>query len=377
MKITSVLLFALLLAVPSLSFAAEPAPLLVDVSSYEQLLKAIRDARLASDKRVEAVVEAEKVRQAWETGKLIDTHILKHGKRADYGKQILEKLAADLGTSQTELSFNLQFARAYPIYWPANKLSWSHYQALLSVNDPKERDALAEKALSENWGRDRLRDEIQKQKSRQPHGRKQKNISILSPGTPYTYKVIRAKVGAYQGQLALDLGFSNYYRSTILDTFAEGDILRVAQTQNTSDKSQHTFERVDSTDAAERQLYTYNAYLTSVIDGDTLKVVIDLGFGFATEQRIRLRAIDAPEVETTDGQKAKAFVEKIMSRESSVLGRQSENSSHNSRLKTHGFLLRSHRSDKYDRYLADIWVDGKNLNQALLDEDLATVVEES
>ena len=42
-------------------------------------------------------------------------------------------------------------------------MSWSHYRALLSVNDPKKRDELAKRAYKEKWGRDRLREEVKKQ----------------------------------------------------------------------------------------------------------------------------------------------------------------------------------------------------------------------
>jgi len=109
------------------------------VATYDGLLHAIRETRAASQARITALVEQEKVREAWETGKLIDEHILLNKERAQYGERVLQRLSFDLGMSQTELSFMLQFARAYPINWPANELSWSHYQALLSLNDPKER----------------------------------------------------------------------------------------------------------------------------------------------------------------------------------------------------------------------------------------------
>jgi micrococcal nuclease len=44
-------------------------------------------------------------------------------------------------------------------------------------------------------------------------------------------------------------------------------------------------------------MYTYRAYVTSVYDGDTITVDIELGFGIvARKQKIRLLHINTPEV---------------------------------------------------------------------------------
>ena len=40
------------------------------VATYDQLVRAIRQVRAASRTRIEQAVEQEKVREAWETGKL-------------------------------------------------------------------------------------------------------------------------------------------------------------------------------------------------------------------------------------------------------------------------------------------------------------------
>lgn len=106
-KLPVFLLFAFVFsnhAFAGLPVEASDQPLaLQEVKTYDQLVHAIRDVRNASQARVEQAVEQEKVREAWETGKLIQEHILLNKARADYGKQVLVKLAADLGTSDTEL----------------------------------------------------------------------------------------------------------------------------------------------------------------------------------------------------------------------------------------------------------------------------------
>ena len=115
-------------------------------------------------------------------------------------------------------------------------------------------------------------------------------------------------------------------------------------------------------------MFTYKAYLERVIDGDTLLVNIDLGFSVFIEQRLRLRGLDAPELGTSQGAASKKFIE--------------------SRLKDCEFLIiKTHGSDKYDRYLVDVFYlkgednedkvlrDGTFLNNELLEERLALLVE--
>ena len=66
-------------------------------------------------------------------------------------------------------------------------------------------------------------------------------------------------------------------------------------------------------------MYEYRVEIDRVVDGDTVDVHIDLGFGVTlTNQRIRLAGIDAPETRTRDlaekaeGLKTKAYVEKLL-----------------------------------------------------------------
>lgn len=62
------------------------------------------------------------------------------------------------------------------------------------------------------------------------------------------------------------------------------------------------------------QEYIYNSKIINVVDGDTVDVLIDLGFYVSIRQRVRLYGIDTPELNSTDQVKraiavqAKAFV---------------------------------------------------------------------
>lgn len=50
-------------------------------------------------------------------------------------------------------------------------------------------------------------------------------------------------------------------------------------------------------------MYEYNSVIRKIIDGDTVDVDIDLGFGvWLKDQRIRLHGIDTPECRTRDAE---------------------------------------------------------------------------
>ncbi|MBI5568998.1 MAG: hypothetical protein HY914_03550, partial [Desulfomonile tiedjei] len=59
-----------------------------------------------------------------------------------------------------------------------------------------------------------------------------------------------------------------------------------------------------------RTPYVYHAKLTEVIDGDTLKLELDVGFEITLHATIRLEQINAPEIDTAAGKRAKAFLQK-------------------------------------------------------------------
>ena len=89
--------------------------------------------------------------------------------------------------------------------------------------------------------------------------------------------------------------------------------------------------------------YSYGATVLRVIDGDTLLCNVDLGFKLRWEHPVRLWGIDAPELGTEAGEKAKAYVES---------------------LKLGDVTLLSCKPDKYGRVLADVLLaDGRRLTQ--------------
>ena len=108
-------------------------------------------------------------------------------------------------------------------------------------------------------------------------------------------------------------------------------------------------------------MYEYKCKLVRVVDGDTIDVDIDLGFGvWLQKQRIRMYGIDTPESRTSDdvekvyGNAAKAFLVKWTN-------------SGNLTLKTF-----KDGKGKYGRILGEIWYGDEagndhNVNQLLID----------
>ena len=47
-------------------------------------------------------------------------------------------------------------------------------------------------------------------------------------------------------------------------------------------------------------MYEYSATLIKIVDGDTVDVLIDLGFNTTKKERVRLLGIDTPESATKD-----------------------------------------------------------------------------
>ncbi len=322
-----------------------PAP-----KTYADLRREVRLAIRRGKEHAAVAVEQEKVRTSWEIGKLIDAHVLQHKERAGYAQFVLVKLAKDLGTSRTELYYMLEFARTHPIVRSSGQLTWAHYKRLLAINNDEKRQKLALRAEKENWSSDQLRREIQK--SRTTNKLQDENfpeILTAQPGVVGCYRIIQAAKGPYQGELAVDLGFSNYLRPAKL-RFKEGDIVETYKGKLRKRKG-----------GIDANLFTYEAYLIEVVDGDTFNAVIDLGFGITSVQTLRLRGLDAPEIATHDGINAAAFVKRAFAK-SAKAGMTS-------------VILKSIKSDKYDRYLADVFLDGVYLNQQLVSRSLATVME--
>lgn len=103
--------------------------------------------------------------------------------------------------------------------------------------------------------------------------------------------------------------------------------------------------------------YIYAARVVSVYDGDTITVDISLGLGiYKKDETIRLKGIDTPEVRGSEkeaGIKARDYLrERILNKE---------------------VIIKTYKDSKgkYGRYLAEIFIDGENINKELVDKGYA------
>jgi len=359
-----------------------------DIASYSLLKTRVEEALFTGRRKIEAA----KVETYWTAGKLIHEHILQSKGRANYGEQVIARLAGDLEIGERLLQRTLKFYKAFPKI-PSGRtesssrtLSWSHYRELMTVEDEKTRHAFLERAGKSGWSGDVLAEKIRLEtrggpaRGRGEGGEKAGPAAKLIPkhGELYTYRLLEPENvhGAEEG-LWLDLGFNNHHYVTRgLKGMKPGQIVESVKAEDGSysvkawKRGEEALPRTalpaGADDAVfahqERMLYTYKAIVERVVDGDTLIVKIDQGFDYRTRHYLRLRGIDCPELNVPEGRKSKAFVEKQLSSSPEI-------------------VMASSRDDKYGRYLADVWIpQGKNrkdwiyLNQALLDEELANRV---
>tara|TARA_B110000444_G_scaffold207080_1_gene200903 strand:- start:5683 stop:6138 length:456 start_codon:yes stop_codon:yes gene_type:complete len=112
---------------------------------------------------------------------------------------------------------------------------------------------------------------------------------------------------------------------------------------------------------AEQNNYRYTVNVVKVVDGDTVDVDIDLGFGMVyKKQRVRMLGIDTPESRTRDlvekkfGKASKKHLKSIIENAESI-------------------ELVSHDKGKFGRILGDLFIGNSqySINQQMIDENHA------
>jgi micrococcal nuclease len=100
-------------------------------------------------------------------------------------------------------------------------------------------------------------------------------------------------------------------------------------------------------------LFTYRVLSFRVIDGDTLAAEIDQGFHTFRRETFRLARINAPEMNTEEGQRAKyELSQKLL-------------------LAPEPITLQSIKTEKYGRWLAEVFVGDENANDWMVREGYA------
>jgi len=105
-------------------------------------------------------------------------------------------------------------------------------------------------------------------------------------------------------------------------------------------------------------MFTYNAKVERVVDGDTVDALVDLGFDTWKKVRIRLHGIDAWESRTRNLEEKK----KGLAAKEFLINKLESNDNK--------FVLKSHGVGKYGRCLGELFLqeNGWSLNEILITE---------
>ena len=304
------------------------------------------------------------VQMNWHIGERI-TEISETENR--YGSAVIENLSRDLsqrygkGYSKTNLKNMRTFFREYKKKELSHKIEWSSYVLLLTVKNRTERGILEKRIIDESLTYHTLRHELARISMAEAMSQKIKAPElILTRGKLYTYREAKNILSpAPNGSIAIDCGFNIARKIKLKNNIRlePGIILK-------SKKRGNNYSVTEAPNVSSDQIYTYIGAVERIIDGDTILAVIDCGFSTSLRMRLRLRGINAPEIDTPDGVKARDFIVKSL-KYTQVIG------------------IKTYKADKYSRYLADIFYlpgetdphkiieEGIFLNQQLLDKGLA------
>lgn len=89
------------------------------------------------------------------------------------------------------------------------------------------------------------------------------------------------------------------------------------------------------------------AVVERIIDGDTIVVVLDLGWNLYKNDHVRLAGINAPEKNTPEGITARDYLSSLIKPVDHV-------------------MIHSHKLDKYGRCLATVLIGDLNVNQEMI-----------
>lgn len=104
-----------------------------------------------------------------------------------------------------------------------------------------------------------------------------------------------------------------------------------------------------------KQEYIYNGFIKQIVDGDTIVIMIDLGFHVLRVERFRLARINTPELKDHDEKIKQKAMDAKQYLVGNYLGSQC--------------TIKSLGQDKYGRYVAEVLLkDGTNLSDQMLKE---------
>ncbi|OGX08164.1 MAG: hypothetical protein A2Z88_09245 [Omnitrophica WOR_2 bacterium GWA2_47_8] len=302
--------------------------------SYTKLLKILQKEIASSQNRIQRYVDTQRIRTYWSVGRHIAVHLLDKNFETQFGSNLFGRLAGDLQVNERLLHQCAQFYRFYPSLPKFNGLTWTHYTLLLRIPDQKERLKWERRIESERISSGRFKMLMHDLIGQRKEPSWMENGKIKEErGRLYMYRMIQPDdVHVEDPQPVIDCGFDIFVDQPpdTTQTFHAGDLIA-------SVKEDGRY-RIKFVQEERKKLYTYQAFIEKVVDGDTLRVKVDCGFGIRVRQYLRLRGIDCPELSTLEGRKARKFVQERLADVPFV-------------------IIKTYNSDKYDRYLVDVFYE--------------------
>ena len=288
------------------------------------------------------------VQFGWEIGRRLVEEEQSGEMRAAYGSELIRKVSKAMtkkygaGFSVSNLWKMRQFYLLNLKHSVPRELDWTDYVELLPIKDELTRKRLEVRVLKEDLTSAELRQLVRKIRKGPPPQSSSKLPPLKRP-TDLKLHTFAKSTLSYKlpdGYVLIDCGF------TVKWPVLKEGLKDAVVTDNPS--------------------YTYEASIDRVVDGDTLLVVIEVGFRIKVHDKLRLRGIDTPEVGTPEGDRAKKFVQGLLPVGSTIVIK-----SHKSRVDSHGrfvvdVLYRKGISDPQE-----ILKDAVYLNQQLIDEGYA------
>jgi endonuclease YncB( thermonuclease family) len=339
----------------------------ISLNNYTKFLAEIQNHIKETQDNILKNVTRQKVEMAWRIGKSVDEHLVKNNKFG-YGEKLIAQLAADTSLSDKVLYKMRNFYKTYKtLPKDDDSLNWTHYQTLSGVKKEEERKRLEEVVRENSWSTDQLESEVRKIKTNEVE-------KIVKSASGNSEKTTEKKLRSERGKLFsyplitleetrktyIDCGF-NFFREV------EEGAPKAEAVDVTKKNKNYSLKK---SQVHPRKFNTYKAYLERVVDGDTIRVTIDLGFKTMHQEIVRLKGIDAPELKTDAGKKSSRALSRILKN-------------------IPFFVIKTMKNDIYGRYVADVFLpdesleddvnkvaeEGVYLNQMLLDKGLAVFLD--
>ena len=345
---------------------------------YDKLIARMQKTIVDGFAAVQRAVTYQGLKTFWTAGEDVLAIVEESGGELRLGRSLYQRISRDLkknidlDASADKVGRMVQFRRKYPVFPENTPLGFTHYLALLRIDDPKKRAQLERRAIRSGMSVDAIIAEVarikgEKKALAQPEPVMDEHMILpCQRGEPYVYRVFPETPLSGKKVFRVDCGFkinvpvplNNAYRPTQA---------RVVRSARQEDGTYQIRRFKDSgVDRPEDLLYTYAARVTNVIDGDTLDVRIDIGFGISVSDRLRLKGINAKEMTELKGRQAKHFLKTYL-KECPVV------------------ILRTEKEGMFGRWIADLFAiqgcddiykiaaEGLYINQFLLDTGYAEV----